>query len=180
MTENTAWLSLLFEEDLYLTEKADIVNKTSEFKEQVEVNENEGSYDVMEGSISDDLIYFGNNSSKIGVIVYYTDHEWIRTKDQIFLNNILLPLKSSVEQIALVNIAKSKHQHISDIVEKLPGNVFFVFGIPESYYKGFACEQIENIANSKVILCSANLTDLAMDINIKRIFWKNMKSVFGL
>jgi|GEM_PF-2512165 len=179
-TENNAWLSLLFEEEIYLTDRSKIVSKFKQEDNNSVANESEIEYIKVEENMSDDLIFYGNNSSKIAVIVHYPDHEWIRPKDHTFLNNILLTLKSSTEQIALINIAKTNYKHIKDIIVKLPGTNFFIFGLSPSFHTGYVSEEISSFGSSKVIICSANLTDLAMDLNIKRIFWKNMKSVFGL
>lgn len=174
------WLSLFFDYDLILpVDKNNFPN--SPLKENNKIYSYEADKpDVSFENLSDDLVFFGENKSKIFIIVYYAEHEWIKTKDQIFLNNILQAIKSSIDQSALINIAKSGHKHIKEIISKLPDYLVFVFGIPNELYSGFNTNSVEKYNQTKIIISPVNLTDLAMDGNQKKILWKNMKETYKL
>lgn len=174
---NSNCLALLFTEPIYLVpdDCNAVVSKPAEIQENL-VAEPLVVYD----NLSDDLIFYGNNESKTGIIVYYEDLEWIKPKDKIFLDNILTVIKTSVEKSALFNLAKSPYSHVREIINKMPENKFFIFGIPEKYLSGLNPAKVEIIGNVKVIICPITLTDLAMDQTEKSNLWKKMREVFAL
>ena len=127
-----------------------------------------------------DILFKGNNSSKVAVCVLYENEEWITVRDKLFLEKILTAVGLSMETIALVNLKNSNYKSIIQIGERLKGNKIITLGIPSALVKDFPLNEISQKNGQDYLCINWNLTDIAMSKDKKNVLWKKLKSLFEL
>ena len=177
--EKMSFYSLLFDEEIYY-----IVDdlKTSLQTEEIDTSftlEPASSAESLDDVFSD-VVYLGNNASKLCLLVYYPGEEWIIVRDKLFLEKILASVHLSFDKTALINIAGLGSKRFTDIHQRMPGNNFIGFGLPVTFTEKFPTDTMFRHQGSKIIFSASGLTDIAMDKNKKSVLWKNLKEMFGL
>lgn len=85
-------------------------------------------------NIDNEQIYLGNNSKFVSVVLAENSAKYINDDDLVFLTNILKACKLSIDDIAILNIARNPLTYIS-IKETLEAKFILVFGIEPSEIK---------------------------------------------
>ena len=109
--------------------------------------------------------YLGNNQKRIVIIVMSAEAIYLPDEDLKFLLGILSACKLSMEDIALINLAKNSSLLYKDVTEQLIAEKIFLFGIdPEvlGLPLQFPYNQIQQF-NNQVYLSSAPLAELQND-----------------
>ena len=128
------------------------------------------------------ISYFGNNQKKIVIIVMSPESIYLPDEDLKFLLGILSACKLSMEDIALINLAKNSFLLYKDVTEQLIAEKIFLFGVnPEllGLPLQFPHYQIQQF-NNQVYLSSAPLTELQNDKAEKTKLWNCLKKIFSI
>ena len=169
----------VFEDELYFIREEKGLSLSAESHEDY-IKSEDVTNEIIETNDTSDIIFYGDNSSKLCILVDYPSEEWIISRDKMFLEKILGSVQLSIEKTALINVSKTNYKSITSIQKHLPENNFIAFGMNRLFIEDLEYDKICVHGKSKFVVNSANLMDIAMDKGKKMLLWKNMKEMFGL
>jgi hypothetical protein len=129
--------------------------------------------------------FLGQNSRSISFLVHYPDSEFIPGEQLIFLLKILAACKCSLDDIALVNTAKTEVK-MDELKRQLHPGVIFLWGvIPDraDLTKGFrdmSLNLLDGITFIPVLHAEQMSLENAEAVELKRQLWVSLKKLFSL
>jgi len=128
------------------------------------------------------IIFLGNNKQRIVIIVDCSDAKFLTDEELNFLLGILSACKLTMEDVAIINIRKSKPLSYKTITKELQAEKIFLFGVEPSQIElplEFPHYQVQSY-NKQVYLSSPLLSILQADKAEKTKLWLCLKKVFSL
>jgi len=122
----------------------------------------------------------GNNLKKVLILVSYTAQQLIADPDLSFLLVILKACKLSLNDVAILNIAKLNEIKYPDLIHEFSPRVMLLFGVQQSdislpvLFPDFQIQSFKEIS----FLSSPSLPSLQLDEMIKRKLWECLKQIF--
>ena len=124
--------------------------------------------------------FFGGNKKGVAILVNYRDERWIYFKDKIILEKILESVKLKFDDVALINTYYFKPKTTEELTDLLQVSKIIGFGINDPFVKSLKRDEPEKTASASVFLMDSNLNEIAMNVDQKRILWKNLKLMFNI
>ncbi len=164
--QNDAFLPFFFQEPVYLV--PDPIDSTL-----VEANPNEHS--------EDSPIYtpLGGNKKQILLLVEEVGEQYISQPNRELLEKILQSVQLSLDDVYLVNVLQAE---APDSVE---GGIKFYtcisFGMPPEAWQFcnfFKKYEVDRDNNGQAYLWADSLTEIAEDVEKKKLLWLSLKSLF--
>lgn len=152
-------------------EKPEPVEKTPVENTTEEVNEENETYNKPALKIK------GNSESSIMILVFEETSEFLGMSQEEFLKNILSAVKMNLNEVALINLAKSATT-ITELNEKLDKGTILAFGLPSSLtLPGDKKYEIQSTGSSQVVLADS-LQNIEADKSLKKALWTNLQQLF--
>jgi hypothetical protein len=128
------------------------------------------------------LKFLGGNKRGIILLVENKEATYLPGVLLDFLMEILTACKLSMDDVALVNIAKYKNFHYNEIVNQLDPKVFIVFGLSLSAIGlPFTIPEFQLQVFDKITYLSAPpINQLQADKELKRSLWSSLKQIFSI
>ena len=128
------------------------------------------------------LKFLGGNKRGIILLVENKEATYLPGVLLDFLMEILTACKLSMEDVALVNIAKYNNFHYNEIVNQLDPKVFIVFGLSLSAIGlPFKIPEFQLQVFDKITYLSApSISQLQADKELKRSLWSCLKQIFSI
>lgn len=166
---NEAGLKLFFKEDIFLIEEKE--NETSLITEKLDQKPSEVN-EPLPASLG--LNYKGGNNKGIAIIITDDSNEYLNSRDESLLLNILQAIGLSLEDVAIIN----QYNSGAEWQEQLEFTKSLVFGILPSKY-GIDSENyiIQDVKDVKWLF-SDSLFSLASDKTLKGKLWGNLQELF--
>ena len=129
--------------------------------------------------------YLGQNSRSVCFLVHYPDNEFIPGDQLVFLLKILSACKCSLDDIALVNTAKTQVK-MDELKRQLHPGVIFLWGlIPDlsDITKGLpdmSLSLVDGITIIPVTHAEQMSRENAEAVELKRQLWVSLKKLFSL
>jgi hypothetical protein len=124
--------------------------------------------------------FSGGNKKGVAILVSYRDERWIYFKDKIILEKILESVKLKLDDVALINTYYLKSTTVDEFTALLGISKIIGFGIHDPFLKSFKRDEPQKTSNTSVFLMNADLQEIAMDVNKKRLLWNNLKIMFNI
>ncbi len=139
-------------------------------------NFTENSSDI---STTNDILFSGNNTRDILILVEEDNEEFIGANDKIFLNKILKAIGVNIENVALVNLIK---QPVEDISRLSPINYSTIISFTHQFPSFLTLDATDrytskNINGKNVVFCH-KLKDINNDREKKVMLWEQLKRLF--
>jgi hypothetical protein len=152
-----------------------------EIKQVTEVvSEAELKNENTENPESPQMEFLGEFKQKLCILVSYEEAEWIIPKDKIILEKILESVNLNWEDIALFNTKSMDFKGSKHILENLKPNRMITFGPEFIKSPNIKADKVFVINDCKMLLCSDNLTTLALNRERKLVLWNNLKEMFNI
>ena len=129
--------------------------------------------------------FMGQNSRSICFLVHYPDDEFIPGEQLIFLLKILSACKCSLDDIALVNTAKTQVK-IDELKRQLKPGVIFLWGLIPGFDKitkefpDMSLSLMDGVTVIPVSHAEQMSRENAEAVELKKKLWVSLKKLFSL
>jgi hypothetical protein len=129
--------------------------------------------------------FLGQNSRSICFLVHYPDNEFIPGEQLIFLLKILTACKCSLNDIALINTAKTQVK-MEELKRQLSPGVIFLWGLIPGWaeitkeFPDMSLSLLEGITVIPVSYAEQMSRENAEALELKRQLWVSLKKLFSL
>jgi hypothetical protein len=166
INQDDAFLPFFFQEPVYLV--PDPVNSTLGETSESEHSANSSTYTPL-----------GSNHKQILLLVEETDVQHISETNLKLLEKILQSVQLSLNDVCLVNVAQA---HTPDVVKgEVAFGTYIAFGMPPEawqYCNFFKKYEVDRDDNGQAYLWADSLTEIAEDVEKKKLLWSSLKSLF--
>lgn len=124
----------------------------------------------------------GNNQKNILIVTTYDGSVHVPDTHLIFLIQLLVACKLSLEDVAIININNYKKVEMNDILSHFKADKVFLFGInTNSFGFPFAIPpyQIQTF-DGRMVLESGDIASIQNDKLAKTKLWASLKAIFNL
>jgi len=164
--QDNAFLPFFFQEPVYLV--PDPVNPTLGETSESEHSANSPTYTPL-----------GSNQKQILLLVEETGEQHISETNLELLEKILQSVQLSLDDVCLVNAAQAQ---IPDaVVGKVTFSTYISFGMPPAAWQFcnfFKKYEVGRDDNGQAYLWADSLTEIAEDVEKKKLLWSSLKSLF--
>jgi len=129
--------------------------------------------------------FLGQNSRSICFLVHYPDNEFIPGDQLVFLLKILTACKCSLDDIALVNTAKTQVK-TDELKRQLHPGIIFLWGLIPGWaeitngFPDMSLSQVDGITVIPVTHAEQMSRENAEAVELKRQLWVSLKKLFSL
>lgn len=124
----------------------------------------------------------GENKRGVLILVNYNETVFLPENELNFLIGILSACKLTMEDVGIVNLAKSKQLNYQSIQKEISCNILLMFGVlPKAIEMplDFPYYQLQNY-NNHTHLCAPCLSALMNDKTEKGKLWTSLKQLFSI
>ena len=124
----------------------------------------------------------GENKRSVLILVNYNETVFLPEDELNFLIGILSACKLTMEDVGIVNLAKSKQLNYQSIQKEISCNILLMFGVlPKAIEMplDFPYYQLQNY-NNHTHLCAPCLSALMNDKTEKGKLWTSLKQLFSI
>ncbi len=124
----------------------------------------------------------GENKRSVLILVNYNETVFLPEDELNFLIGILSACKLTMEDVGIVNLAKSKQLNYQSIQKEISCNILLMFGVLPKVIEmplDFPYYQLQNY-NNHTHLCAPSLTALMNDKTEKGKLWTSLKQLFSI
>ena len=169
------FLKSFLDEEIYIIPDALPIEKTKEvISEELVVESTTSVEEPKEVIYSHSIEFKGENKRNIGIVVNYTDQQYIDSSDEAFLMKILGAVQLTSDDVAIVNLDKVNKNEVF----QLDANQFIFFT------KSIHLENINRYSpttfDGKTVLWANELKLIASDQIEKKALWENLKQIFSI
>ncbi len=138
-----------------------------------------------EGLVVENQPFLGGNRRSISFLVHYPDHQFLPEEQLVFLNKILSVCKLDMDDIILLNIARSNLSFEELKIQFHPGVIFF-WGIRPSFFRldsaipDFDVSVRDGISIIPVLKPEVMCSDNPAGPELKSLLWSCLKKLFNL
>lgn len=168
------YLKYVITEGIYLINEPQAPSLEKPTEKEKEVKEEKPTDSIPE---KPDLNIKGDANSQIMILVFEETSEFLSASQEEFLKNILSAVKLNLNEVALINLAKSATT-ITEIDEKLDKGTIMAFGLPASLtLPGDKKYEIQSTGSSQILLADS-LQNIEADKSLKKALWTNLQQLF--
>lgn len=126
--------------------------------------------------------FLGNNKKQVVLIVNYEDAVHIPDAQLNFLTSILTACKLNLDDIAIINFARSIEKNSKELFKVVPAKSVLLFGVKTESLSlpiSFPLFQVQFFDNIHY-LSSPALDEIEKDKSLKGQLWTSLKKLFNL
>ncbi|TMI63409.1 MAG: hypothetical protein E6H07_11530 [Bacteroidetes bacterium] len=130
----------------------------------------------------DSTSFLGNNKKQVVIIVSYEDAVHIPDAQLNFLTSILTACKLNLDDIAIINFARSSGRSSKELLKEVPAKSVLLFGVKTESLSlpiSFPLFQVQFFDGINY-LSSPLLDDIEKDKTLKGQLWTSLKKLFNL
>jgi hypothetical protein len=133
-------------------------------------------------STAKEMNFFGGYKQQVILLVNNPDAAFVSDQELSFLSGILNACKLTLEDIAILNIAKTPAINYKQITEKYKPRIIMMFGVePAILGLPFVMPEFQRQSyNNQVYLSAPALPVLENNKDLKRKLWTALQQVFSL
>ena len=120
------------------------------------------------------------SEKKTAILISDPDDLFINDSDKKFLTNILTAIQHNFNDIAVINLFRQQNLVLNSVINSMQPAILITFAISENWFSKKMTTGIHESEGVKVIFMPWSLADISLNLEYKKILWKNLKELFQI